>query len=159
MAHLLTTAVGDWDSAWNEKSFPKVSSQITKCGDGKNPLNHLSHLSASSELLPITAFLIKKKKKKKVFYQTLILILVPAVPFFRLVQHVPGWRINQYVLKVLFHHLLHPATGKTLLTFVLHLHFLNCIHFFLPLHDLFFHGTILCGYRLANLESTRSPLI
>lgn len=44
--------------------------------------------------------------------------------------------------------------------FGLHLNFLNCIQFFLPLHDteeLFFHGTILCGYGLVNLESARSP--
>lgn len=91
------------------------------------------------------------------------LILVSAVALFRWVQRVPGWRVNQYFLEQLFHHLQHPAIGKILPIFGLHLHFLNCIQFFLPLHeteDLFFHGTILCGYGLANPGRARgSPPI
>lgn len=68
--------------------------------------------------------------------------------------------MNQYFLEGLFHHLQHPAVGKILPIFGLHLHFLNFIQFFLPSHEteqLFFHGTTLCGYGLANLESATSP--
>lgn len=128
------------------------------------------------DVFNITAFLIKKKKEKNgretpknglraFLWKTvwfLDLILVSPFALCRWVQHVPGWRVNQYFPEGLFHHLQHSTTGKILPVTGLHLYFLNCIQFLLPLHEteeLFFHDSILCGYGLANLEcATKSPL-